>query len=101
MDNLLNIQLKEFLHFFIVGIEISFIFDVFRAKRKAIKTSDVVTYVEDVVYWIIVGYIFLYTISKYTNGEIRSYMFLGTIMRSMYLLLFCEQIFIKSTCKNT
>lgn len=87
---MLGIQFKELFHFLIAGVEISFIFDVFRAKRKVIKTSDMVTYMEDVIYWIIVGYIFLYTISKYTNGEIRSYMIFGIISRSKYLLFSCE-----------
>ena len=53
MDNVFTIQLKELFHFFITGIEISFIFDIFRAKRKVIKTSDIITYIEDIIYWII------------------------------------------------
>lgn len=66
MDNILSIQLKEVFHFFITGIEISFIFDIFRAKRKVIKTSDVVTYFEDVIYWVIARiYFFIHNIKIY------------------------------------
>lgn len=77
MDNILSMQLKELFHFCLAGVEISILFDIFRAKRKAIKTSDVITNIEDIIYWIIVGFIIVYTTTKYTSSNVRSYMVIG------------------------
>lgn len=80
MDNSLYTQVIVILHFFIAGIKISILFDIFRAQRKAIKTSDFITCIQDIIYWILVGVIMVYTVVKYTNGEIRAYMIIGTIL---------------------
>jgi len=59
---------------------IAFIYDAFRIKRRAVKTSALVTYIEDIIYWIIVS-IIMFAVVYYSNeGEIRGYLFLGTIL---------------------
>ena len=40
-------QFFSFFIFIIVGVIISFVFDIFRILRKTIKTSDFITYIED------------------------------------------------------
>ena len=38
------------------------------------------TYVEDIIFWILTGFIILYSIFTYNNGEIRLFMFLAMII---------------------
>lgn len=72
-------QLYSFFIFFIIGIIISILFDIFRILRKSFKTPDFITYIEDIVFWVLTGIIVLYGIFKFNNGEIRSFIFVGII----------------------
>lgn len=73
-------QLQLFLIFIINGLLIGLLFDFFRILRKSIKTSDFMTYVEDIIFWLLTGFIILYSIFTYNNGEIRLFMFLAMII---------------------
>lgn len=73
-------QLQLFFIFLINGFLIGFLFDFFRILRKAIKTADFITYIEDALFWILTGLIILYSIFTYNNGEIRLFMFLAIIL---------------------
>ena len=82
-----------FLIFVINGLLIGFIFDVFRILRISFKTKDFVTYIQDIIFWLITGAIVLYSIFIFNNGEIRLYMFLGIgIGVTLYILLFSKYI---------
>lgn len=81
-------QLYLFLIFIINGLLIGLLFDFFRILRKAIKTSDLITYIEDILFWILTGFIILYSTFVFSNGEIRLFMFLAiTIGIIAYFLL--------------
>lgn len=85
--------------FTIDGILIGIVFDIFRILRKVLKTKDIITYIEDICFWIISGIIVLYTMCKFSNGELRFYMLLGIgIGITMYILTF-SKYFIKITVK--
>ena len=73
-------QLQLFFIFLINGLLIGLLFDFFRILRKAIKTADFITYIEDALFWILTGFIILYSIFTYNNGEIRLFMFLAMII---------------------
>ena len=55
-------QASLFLIFVINGIIIGLVFDIFRILRKSFKTSDIITTIEDILFWIITGIIILYSI---------------------------------------
>lgn len=76
-------QLQLFFIFLINGFLIGFLFDFFRILRKAIKTADFITYIEDALFWILTGLIILYSIFTYNNGEIRLFMFLAIILGTL------------------
>lgn len=82
-----------FLFFILIGFLISILFDIFRAIRKNIKTPDMITFIQDFLFLIISGSIFLYGIINFSNGEIRFYLFiaifLGIIIYSLTLSDFC------------
>lgn len=46
-------QFLNFCVFIIVGILLAFIYDLFRISRKAFNTKDFITYLEDILFWII------------------------------------------------
>ena len=86
-------QSQLFVIFIINGIFIGIIFDFFRILRKSFKTKDIVTYVEDFLFWILTGTIILYSIFTFNNGEIRFYMFIAIIIGIfLYMLLFSKYI---------
>lgn len=63
------------------GLLIGLTFDFFRILRKCFKTKNWITYIQDIVFWIITGLIILYSIFKFNNGELRGFIFLRSIYR--------------------
>ena len=102
----MNNQAFLFVIFVINGILIGILFDIFRVLRKSFKTSDIITYIEDIMFWIGAGVLTLYFIFCYNNGEIRFFIFLGIILGiSIYILTISKyfmkvSIIIISTIKN-
>lgn len=84
-----------FLIFTINGIIIGLLFDVFRILRRTFKTSDIVTYFQDILFWLLTGFILLYSIFAFSNGEIRFYMFLGAFLGCLIYMLALSKTFIK------
>ena len=92
-------QAYLFLIFTINGIIIGLLFDFFRISRKVFNTKDVVTYIEDVLFWILSGAIVLYSIFVFNNGELRLYMFLGIVLGAFIYLLYISSYIIKINVK--
>lgn len=90
-------QTYVFFIFILCGIFIALIFDVFRILRKSFKTPDIITYIEDVVFWLLTCIILAYAIFRYNNGEIRAYIFIGLIIGLIIYLLLISKYVIK-TC---
>ena len=77
---MVNSQAVLFLIFSLNGIIIGLIFDFFRILRKSFKTSNFVTYIEDILFWIFTGISIIYFMYNFSNGSIRLYIFLGLIL---------------------
>lgn len=90
-------QAYLFLIFVINGILIGLLFDLFRILRISFKTKDFVTYIEDIIFWIMTGAIILYSIFAFNNGEIRFFMFLAMVIGVvLYMTIFSNYV-IKSS----
>ena len=85
-------QLQLFFIFLINGLLIGLLFDFFRILRKAMKTADFITYIEDALFWILTGFIILYSIFTYNNGEIRLFMFMAIILGILIYLAFISKM---------
>ena len=85
-------QAYLFLVFSLTGVVLGVLFDFFRVLRKTFKTGDFVTYIEDILYWILAGIIILYNIWFFNDGEIRD---LGILMGAIIYCLTLSPIFIK------
>ena len=88
-------QAYLFLVFSMTGIVIGILFDIFRILRITIKTSNIITYIEDVLFWILTGLLILYNIWYFNDGEIRIFMFLGMILGILIYISTLSSIFIK------
>ena len=69
-----------FLYSIMGGILIAFIYDIFRIKRKAIRTTTLLVCIEDFLFWIIVALVMFGTLYYSNQGELRGYIFLGTVL---------------------
>lgn len=95
MGNIAMSQAYIFFIFIINGIIIAFIFDLFRISRKTFKTPDFLTYIEDILFWIITCIILAYSIYTYNNGEIRFYMFIGLLIGAIIYIITISKYIIK------
>lgn len=99
-------QEQIFIFFFIIGIIISMLFDFFRVLRKNFKTSDLITFIQDLTFLVISGVLILYSIIKLNNGEVRFYLFIaisfGIFIYSLTISKICViilSVFVK-ICKK-
>ena len=92
-------QLYSLFIFSLIGIFIGLLFDVFRILRKSFRTPDIVTIIEDIIFWILVGGILLFSVFKFNNGELRSYIFIGLILGIIVYILTISRYIIKISVK--
>ena len=92
-------QSYTFLLFLIDGLIIGFMFDIFRILRLSFKTSNLLTYIEDLFFWIITGIIIIYTIYIFCDGIIRIYMFLGILIGVLLYILTISKYIVNSSVK--
>ena len=85
--------------FVINGIVIGLLFDFFRILRKSFKTNDFITYIEDILFWILAGIILLYPIFIFNDGEIRLFMFLAVLLGIIIYILSISSYIIKINVK--
>ncbi len=86
-------QALLFAIFIINGVLIGILFDIFRIIRKTFKTTDMITYIHDTLFWLLTGLLTLYFIFIYNNGEIRFYIFLGIMLGiTLYMLILSKHI---------
>lgn len=95
MEDLAQSQAYVFVIYILSGILIGILFDIFRVFRKSFKTPDIVTYIQDVLFWAITGIFLLYIIFKFNNGELRAYIFFGLMLGIIFYILLFSKHFIK------
>jgi spore cortex biosynthesis protein YabQ len=75
------------------GMAIALVYDFFRIFRKAVKTGGFVTYIQDLIYWIVTAVIMFLTFYYSNDGELRVYLFIGAFIGVvMYSLLLSKAI---------
>lgn len=62
------------------GIITGFIYDLFRIKRKTLKTRPSLVCVEDIIFWIFTAMLVFMAAYLSNQGEIRLYFFLSMIL---------------------
>ena len=59
------------------------------------KFSNIITNLQDIIFWILSGLILIYSIFEFTDGELRLYIFLGILLGFIAYLLIFSKIYIK------
>ena len=80
-------QAYLFVIFTFVGIIIGIVFDIFRILRKTFKTNDIITYIEDILFWIITGIIIIFSMYMFCDGQLRFFMIIGITIGTMIYML--------------
>lgn len=88
-------QLLCLIAFTVTGIVIGVLFDIFRILRKSFKTADWLTTLQDILFWILAGFVILFSIFKFNNGEIRSYIFVGIALGVLIYMLTLSKYIVK------
>ena len=92
MENSIN-QLYTLFVFILSGAVIGILFDLFRILRKSFKTPDIITYIEDILFWLISGFLIITAIFKFNDGELRAYLFIGILLGIViYIMLFTKLV---------
>ena len=92
-------QAYLFLIYLISGMLIGVLFDTFRILRKSFKTLDFITYIEDVLFWIITGVFLIFILFRFSDGEIRLYSTIGLALGDIIYMLTISKFFIKINVK--
>lgn len=95
MENIALEQAYLFSIYLISGMLIGILFDIFRSLRKSFSTKDFVTYIEDILFWVVTGIFILFVIFKFNNGEIRIYSILGLLIGFTSYMISISKLFIK------
>ena len=92
-------QAYLFLIFIVNGFLIGIVFDIFRILRRSFKTSNYITYLEDIIFWIISTTIVLYSLFIFNNGQFRAYIFIGIFLGIVIYILFFSKYIINISVK--
>jgi len=85
-------QAYVFLNCVLGGMIVAFIYDIFRVRRKTIKSSNLIVYFEDFIYWIIVALVLFAIIYRSNEGELRGYVMLGVAIGIILYALILSRI---------
>ena len=90
---MVNNQAYLFMVFTLVGVVIGVLFDIFRILRKTVKTKDIITNIEDILFWLITGIIIIYSMYIFCDGELRFFMVIGLSLGTlMYMITFSRYV---------
>lgn len=79
------------------GMIMAFIYDLFRIKRKAIRTDGIIVYIEDFIFWILAA-LTMFTVVYFSNeGQLRGYLFLGTAIGVVLYVLLLSSLVITAS----
>jgi spore cortex biosynthesis protein YabQ len=77
------------------GVLTAFLYDLFRLKRRIVKTAAIIVHIEDILFWLsaaIVAFLTSYTIS---DGETRFYFFAGLSTGGLAYFLLLSKIVLR------
>lgn len=86
-------QVYIFFSSVIIGAIMGIIFDFFRALRRKGNTKNILVYIQDVLFWLIIAIMIIVSSFIINNGELRGYMLLGYILGAIiYIIIFSKYI---------
>ena len=93
MQNSVTYELTVFGGAGAAGVIIAFLYDMFRLKRRIVRTKTAMVHVEDIIFWIIAAIIFFLSSYVISNGETRAYYYVGAFLGGvLYFSVFSKPI---------
>lgn len=77
MDNTLIIDLHTFLGSIYGGLMVGFVYDIYKTMRYYSKPNKLLTYIGDLLFWIVLSLLFFYILLRINLGELRGYIIIG------------------------
>ena len=99
MENGILEQVYLFSIYLLSGIVIGILFDIFRIFRLTFKTSDFITYIEDILFWLLTGFFLIFILFTFSKGEIRLYSVVSLVLGITIYMLSISKYFIKINVK--
>ena len=88
-------QVYVFFWSILIGAVLTLIFDFFRLMRRNKETRDLIVYIQDIFFWLIVAVVIIISAFITNSGELRGYMFIGYALGSMFYLLLLSKLILK------
>ena len=88
-------ELIVFLYFILEGIFGGVLMDILRVLRRNRKVCDIVVYLEDFVYWLVLGGLVIWLSYTLDTGTIRMYMILGLFLGMIIYFLTLTKVMYK------
>ena len=74
------------------GILTAFLYDLFRLKRRIIKTASIIVHIEDILFWLSAAIIVFLTSYMISSGETRLYFFMGILAGGVLYFVLLSKI---------
>ena len=88
-------ELIFFLYFILEGIVGGILLDLLRVLRRNRKVNDFIVYLEDFVYWLVIGGMVIWLSYTLDTGAIRMYMILGLFLGMLIYFLTLTKVMYK------
>lgn len=95
MNQIVSSQSMLFFTSIQIGILMGVLFDLIRIFRKLLKHPNFLVQIEDMLYWIVCGFMGFYRLYVCNYAEIRPYIFLGILLGGIFYFLTFSVIFMK------
>ncbi|AFS79370.1 spore cortex biosynthesis protein YabQ [Gottschalkia acidurici 9a] len=95
MDTSIQSQSYMFLATLYGGIVMGFIYDLYRIFRYYSRPKKVKTFIEDLIFWIILSAIVISILTHINWGELRGFIFLGFILGAVLYNRLLSKVVIK------
>lgn len=73
-------QWSTFVYSLVLGCLLCFVYDLFKIDRLIFKRSIVFIFFEDILFWIISGFLVFSFLIIYTNGQVRVFVLVGALL---------------------
>ena len=88
-------ELIFFLYFILEGVVGGVLLDLLRVLRRNRKVNDFIVYLEDFVYWLVIGGMVIWLSYTLDMGTIRMYMILGLFLGMLIYFLTLTKVMYK------
>lgn len=95
MNQMVSSQAILFLTSIQIGLLMGVLFDVIRIFRKLIKHPSFIVQIEDMLYWVICGFVGFYMLYICNYADIRPYIFVGMILGGIFYFSSFSILFMK------